>query len=103
MIEITKTKVVILRCVSILSIIFALLFSYTWKSGYTMGDAVLTNIGLKAWSDGVHGTHYTIIYSLVMMLAAFLVYAITTKKWFVTLLYFICGFSIIFIGANIMW
>ena len=75
----------------------------TWKSGYTLGDEVLTSIGLKPWSNGLHGTHYTVIYSVVMVLLAFGIYAATTKKKLITLLYLLCGFLIMFLVANIMF
>lgn len=103
MIKISKYKKIILRCLSVIIIFFSILFSYTWKNGYNLGDRLLTSIGLKPWSNGVHGTHYTVMYSLVMMLVAFFIYTITTEKKLMTLLYFICGFLILFFVANILF
>ena len=37
-----------------------------------IGDIVLSFIGLKAWSNGNTGIHYTIWYSLIFLIPAFL-------------------------------
>lgn len=90
------------RFITILFMAFAVIFCYTFN-GYCIGDDFLTSIGLKAWSNGVHGTHYTVFYSLGIILVSFILYAITTQKKLMTFLYFISGFSIIFILANIFF
>lgn len=77
------------------------LFFCIRHNGKCFGDEVLTTIGLKAWSKDGHGTHYTVFYSLGIMLIAFLGYALTTKKRATTFLYFISGFSVLFLIANI--
>lgn len=43
------------------------LFSFTFYN-LTIGDNILTYIGLKAWSNGNSGTHYTIFYSLLFFI-----------------------------------
>lgn len=103
-------KKVVIRCVSVFLMVFAVIFSFTfrslglmtWENGFCLGDEILTGLGLKAWSNGVHGTHYTVLYSLGMLLIAFLVYAWTTRKKFTNFIYFLGGFSVIFFLANIV-
>ena len=97
-----KGKIVI-RCLMICLMIFSFFLSYTWKGGYCIGDAFLTAVGLKAWSNGIHGTHYTVFYSFGILLISFFVYAWTTNKKFMTFLCFLCGFFILFFFANIMF
>lgn len=43
------------------------LFSFTFYN-LTIGDNILTYIGLKAWSNSNSGTHYTIFYSLLFFI-----------------------------------
>ena len=70
-----------IRCVSVLLAVFSVLFGVTWtKNGYCLGDNILSGIGLKAWSNGTHGIHYAAVYALALLLAAFLMFAATTKK-----------------------
>lgn len=103
-------KRVIIRCLSILLMIFAVIFSFTfrslgpatWENGLCLGDEILTALGLKAWSNGMHGTHYTVFYSLGMILISFVMYVWTTKNKIMNFLYFCSGFSILFLLANIM-
>ena len=102
----TKNKTLILkiivRFVAIVFMVFAVIFCYTFN-GYCIGDNFLTTIGLKAWSNGMHGTHYTVFYSFGILLVSFILYAFTTYKKIITFLYFISGFSIIFILANVFF
>ena len=49
---------------SLLLFIIGCLFSFTFND-ISIGDNILTYIGLKAWSNGNSGTHYTIFYSLL--------------------------------------
>lgn len=92
---------IIVRGLAICLILFSFFFSYTWPDGYCIGDSFLNVLGLKPWSNGVHGTHYTVVYSLCMLLVAFLAYAQTTKKRLMTFFGLICGFTILFFAANI--
>lgn len=41
-----------------------ILTAFTFK-GQCIGDAVLNAIGLRAWSEGTQGIHYTVFYSLI--------------------------------------
>lgn len=83
--------------------IFSVLFSYTWANGYTLGDIFLNSIGLKSWL-GDYGvpTHYTVFYSLGMILVGFISYSLTAKKKFITFLYFLGGFSVVVLFMGII-
>lgn len=87
--KILKTAI---RLLMIGLMVFSIFFC-TRLNGRCFGDEVLTTIGLKAWSNNGHGTHYTVLYSLGIMLIAFLGYALTTKKRVTTFLYFISNQS----------
>ncbi|MGL5084799.1 MAG: hypothetical protein ACRC68_03645 [Clostridium sp.] len=34
------------------------------------GDNILNTVGLKAWSNGTQGTHYTVFYSLIFFISS---------------------------------
>jgi hypothetical protein len=55
----------------LLLIIFALLFSFEPPNSVALGDNILKNIGLKAWSNGTQGYHYTVIYSFVLFIIGY--------------------------------
>ena len=96
-----KYKTIVIRAIAILLMVFSLFFSYTWPGGYCIGDSFLGRLGLKAWSNGAHGTHYTFLYSLGILLVAFFVYSQTTRKKLMSFLNIVCGFIILFFLANI--
>lgn len=73
-------KHVMVRCVSIVLMVFCILFAVTWPDGSCFGDLFLTDVGLKAWSHGIYGTHYTALYSLGALLGASALYAMTTEN-----------------------
>lgn len=52
---------------SLLLCIIGFLFSFTFND-ICIGDNILTSIGLKAWSNGNSGTHYTLFYSLLFFI-----------------------------------
>ncbi|MBS5988029.1 hypothetical protein [Clostridium sp.] len=52
---------------SLLLFIIGCLFSFTFND-ICIGDSILTYIGLKAWSNGNSGTHYTIFYSILFFI-----------------------------------
>lgn len=52
---------------SLLLFVVGCLFSFTFYN-LTIGDNILTYIGLKAWSNSNSGTHYTIFYSLLFFI-----------------------------------
>lgn len=52
-------------------IIFAWSFSFETPNSVSFGDIVLKKIGLKAWSNGTQGLHYTAIYSLILVIIGY--------------------------------
>lgn len=58
--------------ISLLLFIIGYLFSFTFN-GICIGDNILTYIGLKAWSSGNSGTHYTVLYSLVFFIPSLII------------------------------
>ncbi|MFI3214537.1 MAG: hypothetical protein R3Y24_14555 [Eubacteriales bacterium] len=107
--KITLNKKIVLRVMAILLMIFSVIFSLrfdsffssTWENGYCIGDNILSSVGLKAWSSGTSGTHYTVIYSLVMLLLSFAAFSSTAQKKALTFMYFLTGFLVLFFIANI--
>ena len=49
---------------SLVLFIIGSLFAFTFNK-VCIGDNILNYIGLKSWSNGNQGTHYTIFYSLL--------------------------------------
>lgn len=77
----SNTKKNLLRCFSVILAVFSVAFGVTWnKTGYCLGDEILTAIGLTPWSQGTQGTHYTALYALAMLFAALFLFASTTKN-----------------------
>lgn len=62
-----KKKKIGIGSLSLLLFVVGCLFSFTFYN-LTIGDNILTYIGLKAWSNGNSGTHYTIFYSLLFFI-----------------------------------
>lgn len=56
----------------ILSIIWVFL-CITFKNGVCYGDILFNNIGLKTWSDGNQGLHYTVFYILIFLVSALVI------------------------------
>ena len=56
----------------ILSIIGVFL-CITFKCGVCYGDILFNNIGLKTWSDGNQGLHYTVFYILIFLVQALVI------------------------------
>jgi peptidoglycan/LPS O-acetylase OafA/YrhL len=52
--------------------IFAIIFSFTVKS-YTLGDNILNLLNLKSWSHNTEGLHYTVFYSLVLVIISLMI------------------------------
>jgi len=49
-----------------------ILFSISFRF-VSIGDYILNGIGLDSWSNGNHGIHYTIFYSLIFFIPSFLI------------------------------
>lgn len=62
-----KKKKIGIGSLSLLLFVVGCLFSFTFDNLH-IGDNILTYIGLKAWSNGNSGTHYTIFYSLLFFI-----------------------------------
>lgn len=76
-----KVKNIVIRCSSLLLMVFSIGFGITWEQhGYCLGDNILSKLGLPAWSNGTHGTHYAAVYALILLLFAFFLFSTTTKK-----------------------
>lgn len=58
--------------ISLVLFIIGSLFAFTVNKA-CIGDNILTYIGLKAWSNGNQGTHYTIFYSLVFYIPSLII------------------------------
>lgn len=96
-------KNIVIRCVSVLLAVFSVLFGVTWsKNGYCLGDNILSGLGLKAWSNGTHGTHYAAVCALVLLLAAFFLFAAATKKKDSVFRYLIIGSAAAVICARVV-
>ncbi len=65
-----QNKKIGLGSISLLFLIFGILFSFSWKNSEALGDTILRFLGLNPWSNGDTGTHYTIIYSLIFFMPA---------------------------------
>ncbi|MDF2877028.1 MAG: hypothetical protein K0S30_124 [Clostridia bacterium] len=58
---------------SVVLLILGLGFSITFGNGMCIGDYVLREIGIRPWSEGNTGTHYTLFYSMIFLLPAWYV------------------------------
>lgn len=57
---------------SLVLFIIGSLFSFTFNK-VCIGDNILNYIGLKSWSNGNQGTHYTIFYSLLFYIPSLII------------------------------
>lgn len=64
----------------IVVMIFGFLFGISFSNGFNLGDRILTGIGLKTWSNGMSGLHYTAIYSLILIILAWTGVNVTLGK-----------------------
>ena len=95
-----KKNKILLRVLSVVIIVLAHTFGFTWPSGYCLGDALFQSIGLSPWSDGSQGTHYVAILAIAAEIGAFALYASTTKNKLQTFRYFMLAvLALIFLGA----
>lgn len=58
---------------SILIFIAGIIFSFSFPNKICLGDSILEYLGLKSWSNGSTGIHYTIFYSLIFFICSFIV------------------------------
>ena len=52
-------------------LILSIILSFSFGNNIVIGDLILESIGLKAWSDGHTGVHYTLFYTLLMVVLAY--------------------------------
>ena len=57
---------------SLVLFIIGSLFAFTFNK-VCIGDNILNYIGLKSWSNGNQGTHYTIFYSLLFYIPSLII------------------------------
>ncbi|MDV4152651.1 hypothetical protein R0131_17625 [Clostridium sp. AL.422] len=69
---ILNNKKIGLGSISLLLSIIGILFSFSFGDNLCYGDVILNYIGLKPWSNGNTGLHYTVIYSLIFFIPAFI-------------------------------
>ncbi|MBP3952511.1 hypothetical protein [Bacillus suaedae] len=65
-----RNKEIGLGSISLLLLMFGILFSFSWGNTEAFGDTILRFLGFSPWSNGDTGTHYTIIYSLIFFIPA---------------------------------
>lgn len=53
---------------SLVLFIIGITFPISFRNNLTIGDSILQTIGLKPWSNGNTGIHYTVYYSLVFFI-----------------------------------
>jgi hypothetical protein len=66
----SQNKKIGLGSISLLLILFGILFSFSWKNSEAFGDTILRFLGFSPWSNGDTGIHYTVIYSLFFFISA---------------------------------
>ncbi|HVJ50208.1 hypothetical protein [Desulfitobacterium sp.] len=62
-----------LGSISLLLCVMGILFSFSFGDKGCYGDAILKSIGIKSWSNGSSGIHYTIFYSSIFFIPSFIV------------------------------
>lgn len=76
-----KKHLSVMQICSVGLAVFAILFGFTWnKWGFCLGDSILMGLGLPAWSNGTQGTHYSVILALILLLVAFVLFNVATKR-----------------------
>jgi len=65
------SKKIGLGSLSLLLSILGILFVFSFGQRYCFGDILLNFLGLKAWSNGSHGFHITIFYTLIFFIPSF--------------------------------
>lgn len=66
--NINVKKKIGLGSISLLLSFLGILFSFSFGNKRCFGDVILEFLGLRAWSNGNSGLHYTIFYSLIFFI-----------------------------------
>ncbi|WP_317327398.1 hypothetical protein [Turicibacter sanguinis] len=80
-----SNKKMVVGLITIFLWITGILFAWTFKNGVCYGDIILQFLKLKSWSNGTSGIHYTVFYSLLFFIPAFmltnrLIFNLNTNK-----------------------
>ena len=67
------TKNIGVGSLSLLLCIVGILFTFSFGNKICWGDSILNFLGLKAWSNGNDGLHYTIFYSLIFFIPSVII------------------------------
>ncbi|QQE77842.1 hypothetical protein [Alicyclobacillus sp. SO9] len=59
-----------LGSISLLLLMFGILFSFSFDNGVAYGDSILRFLGLSPWSNGNSGLHFTMFYALLFYIPA---------------------------------
>jgi hypothetical protein len=65
------TKKKILGAIWFILILFSISFVYSTPNSSAWGDELLRKVGLRAWSKGSEGLHYTVIAALIIIILAY--------------------------------
>lgn len=68
-----KTKNIGVGSLSFALCLIGILFAFRFGNKFCIGDIILNNIGLSAWSNGDSGTHYTMFYSAIFFITSFII------------------------------
>ncbi|QSZ27591.1 hypothetical protein ACETAC_01355 [Aceticella autotrophica] len=52
-------------------VLIGIIWGFSTSNGFCIGDTVLNTIGLKTWSNGSNGVHFTVFYSLIFIILLF--------------------------------
>lgn len=67
-----SNKKMVVGLITIFLWIAGILFAWTFKNGVCYGDNILHFLKLTSWSNGTSGIHYTVFYSLLFFIPAFM-------------------------------
>ena len=67
-----KRKKIGIGSISLLLFIMGYLFTFRFNN-VCIGDNILTYLGLKPWSNGNSGIHYTVFYSLLFFIPSLII------------------------------
>ncbi|MDM5452259.1 hypothetical protein [Peribacillus simplex] len=72
-IEVKKTKELGVGSISFALCLIGILFTFRFGNKFCIGDSILNNIGMTAWTNGETGIHYTMIYSAIFFIPSFII------------------------------
>lgn len=76
-----NNSLIIKRSVSVAVIVFGLIFGGTWnKTGFCLGDSILSALGLKSWVQETSGLHYSALIGTILILLGVGVFNTTLSR-----------------------